>query len=201
MPQFEAPLLAATLAAALVVGGCQSVRRSAPEPAPPRVEPGPSGESSTREPRPRRSAPPQLWEIEARPFPTSLPIPVDGVRPEELSSSFDAPRSGGRRHHAIDIFAPRDTPVRSATDGYVTRRRVLGLGGKTLSIVGPGGSRHYYAHLEDWAEVEVGDYVAEGTIIGFVGNSGNARGGPTHLHYAIYRPWGDAIDPYPLLVD
>lgn len=132
-------------------------------------------------------------------FPEALPIPVDGIDSSELSRSFNAPRGGGRRHRAIDIFAPRHTPIRATTPGYVTRRKVLNLGGKTLSIVGPGGYRHYYAHLEDWAKPKVGDFVTAGEIVGYVGNSGNAGRGPTHLHYAVYLPWGDPIDPYDLL--
>ncbi len=124
---------------------------------------------------------------------------MDGVERAELRSSFDAPRSGGRRHNAIDIFAPRNTPVRATTHGFVARRRVLSLGGRSLSVVGPGGYRHYYAHLEAWAGFDDGDYVRAGQILGYVGNSGNARGGPTHLHYAIYDPRDRPIDPHPLL--
>jgi murein DD-endopeptidase MepM/ murein hydrolase activator NlpD len=96
-------------------------------------------------------------------------------------------------------MAPRNTPVRSTTDGYVSRRAVLRLGGRTISIIGPAGYRHYYAHLERWANIAEKDRVAAGDVIGYVGNSGNASGGPTHLHYAIYRKDGRALDPYPLL--
>lgn len=124
---------------------------------------------------------------------------MDGVRQSELANSFSAPRGGGRRHQAIDIMAPRETPVRSTTDGYVSRRAVMRLGGKTISIIGPAGYRHYYAHLERWATFHEKDPVRAGDVIGYVGNSGNARGGPTHLHYAIYRKDGRAVDPYPLL--
>ncbi len=73
------------------------------------------------------------------------------------------------------------------------------LGGRTISVVGPGGYRHYFAHLESWAGLDDGDYVRPGDVLGYVGNSGNAKGGPTHLHYAIYDLGGRAIDPHPLL--
>ncbi len=140
-----------------------------------------------------------LRRILALPVPTSLPIPVDGVAAAELANSYHAPRSGGRRHKAIDIFAPRNTPVRATIDGYVCCRGLRGLGGKTISIIGPGGHRHYYAHLEAWAGFEDGDFVEAGDILGYVGNSGNARGGPTHLHYAIYRDGAEPLDPFPLM--
>ena len=125
---------------------------------------------------------------------------MDGVSLSDIEASFDAPRDGGRRRHrAIDIIAPRHAPVRSTTDGYVSRRDVKSLGGRTISVYGPGGYRHYYAHLEAWAGFDEGDFVRAGDVIGYVGNSGNARGGPTHLHYAIYDPRDRPIDPYPLL--
>ena len=191
------PVVAAFLAA-----GCATAPRRAPEPPPvqepePAVAPEPPPLPPPEPPRPPRR--PTRAAIERLPFPSSLPIPVDGVSGDELTNSFDAPRSGGRRHRAIDIFAPRNTPVRATTAGWVSSRAVRGLGGRTISVVGPAGYRHYYAHLEVWAGFDQGDFVEPGDILGYVGNSGNARGGPTHLHYAIYGEGGDPIDPYPLL--
>ena len=72
------------------------------------------------------------------------------------------------------------------------------LGGRTVMILGPGGVRHYYAHLERYAELSRGEWIKAGQVVGFVGDSGNARGTPTHLHYGIYTPSG-AVNPYPLL--
>ena len=69
-----------------------------------------------------------------------------------------------------------------------------------VSVLGPGGYRHYYAHLDDWAAPRQGDWVEAGEVIGYVGNSGNAAGGPPHLHYGVYAPGGGAINPFPLLV-
>jgi murein DD-endopeptidase MepM/ murein hydrolase activator NlpD len=131
--------------------------------------------------------------------PDFLPIPVDGVTRARLTDSWGDGRDGGRRHQGIDIFAPRSTPVRSTTDGVVVDKALRGLGGRFVSVLGPGGFRHYYAHLEDWGPQRIGDRVAAGEVIGYVGNSGNAAVSPTHLHYGIYNPAGEAIDPYPLL--
>lgn len=97
-------------------------------------------------------------------------------------------------------MAPRGTPVRSTTEGFVTRLRSNTLGGIVVWITDPAGRRHYYAHLDRRAALRVGQWVETGQVIGWVGNSGNASGGPTHLHYGIYLPSGGAIDPYPLLV-
>jgi murein DD-endopeptidase MepM/ murein hydrolase activator NlpD len=131
--------------------------------------------------------------------PQVLPIPVDGVTRAGLRDSWGQARDGGRGHQGIDIFAPRGTPVRSTTAGVVVDKALRGLGGRFVSILDASGYRHYYAHLEDWGPQGVGDRVAAGEVIGFVGNSGNAAVSPTHLHYGIYAPDGSAIDPYPLL--
>jgi murein DD-endopeptidase MepM/ murein hydrolase activator NlpD len=134
-----------------------------------------------------------------QPFPGFLPVPVDGVRIGDLRDSYGDPRSGGRWHQGIDILAPRHTPVRSTTEGIVLRKARLKLGGITVTVVGPGGSRHYYAHLERWAKVKEGKKVKPGDILGYVGNSGNARNSPTHLHYSVSLPSRQPVNPYPLL--
>lgn len=131
--------------------------------------------------------------------PARLPVPVDGVAPGQLIDSWHAPRSGGRRHEGIDIFAPRGTPVRATTEGLVVRRGENRLGGRVVSVLGPGGQIHYYAHLEAWSEVDDGDWVDAGTVLGYVGNSGNAAATPPHLHYGIYRRALPPINPFPLL--
>lgn len=131
--------------------------------------------------------------------PDSLLVPVRGVKPSRLADTWGAARSGGRRHEGIDIFAPKNTPVLSATHGIVLRVGVNELGGNVIMVMGPGGDRHYYAHLERHTDHEAGDWVKPGEVIGYVGNSGNARTTPSHLHYGIYRFRGGAINPYPLL--
>lgn len=131
--------------------------------------------------------------------PTSLPVPVAGVRPEDLADTWGDPRGGGSRsHEGIDIFASRRAPVASPTRGIVVRRGRSGLGGRTVTILGPGGWRHYFAHLEQYGGHGVGERVAVGETIGYVGTSGNAPADAPHLHYGIYTGEG-AINPYPLL--
>jgi len=132
-------------------------------------------------------------------MPHVLPIPVDGVMAAQLEDTWGAYRFGGRRHKGIDIFAPRNTPIRSVTEGIVEVKDMRGLGGQVVTITGPGGYRHYYAHLEEYGPQTVGDWVEAGEIIGYVGNSGNAAMSPTHLHYGIFAPSGAALNPYTYL--
>jgi peptidoglycan LD-endopeptidase LytH len=129
-------------------------------------------------------------------LPRILPIPVDGVVAAQLQDTWGDARYGGRRHKGIDILAPRNTPIRSVTEGIVEIKGMRGLGGQVVTITGPGGYRHYYAHLEEYGPQVAGDWVEAGEIIGTVGNSGNAAVSPTHLHYGIYAPSGVAINPY-----
>ena len=132
------------------------------------------------------------------PAPTSLPVPVAGVRLSQLRDTWGDARSDNRTHEGIDIFARRGTPVLSATHGYVSSVQVRGLGGNTVSVQGPGGHRHYYAHLESYGRYVEGDWVDAGDTIGFVGTTGNAQGTSPHLHYGIYTRDG-AVNPYPYL--
>jgi murein DD-endopeptidase MepM/ murein hydrolase activator NlpD len=125
-----------------------------------------------------------------------LPVPVEGVAARGLTDSWGSPRPGGRHHEGIDIFAPRGTPVRSTTDGIVLYVGDNSLGGHVVEILGPGLERHYYAHFDHFASVHGGDAVAAGTLIGYVGNSGDAITTPCHLHYGIYSGIRTAHDPY-----
>ncbi len=139
------------------------------------------------------------WELSRMPPPAALPVPVQGVRARAIADTFGAPRGRDRSHQGVDIFAPRGTPVRSATRGVVVAVREGGLGGRVVWVLGSAGERHYYAHLEDWAPgVANGRVVQAGDLLGFVGDSGNAKGTPPHLHYGIYGAPG-AYDPLPLL--
>lgn len=131
--------------------------------------------------------------------PVSLPMPVRGVAPRALRDTFGAPRPGDRRHEGIDIFAARGTPVVATTHGIVTRIGENRLGGTVVWVLGPGGDRHYYAHLDSVANIRAGQRVTVGDVLGSVGNTGNARGTPPHLHYGIYRRGISAINPYALL--
>jgi murein DD-endopeptidase MepM/ murein hydrolase activator NlpD len=130
--------------------------------------------------------------------PAALPVPVRGVAPRGLRDTWHGARSEGRKHEGIDIFARRGTAVTSSTEGVVLRVGTNRLGGQVVWVLGPGGQRHYYAHLERYADIENGQRVRAGTILGYVGTTGNAAGTPPHLHYGIYEA-GGAINPYPML--
>ncbi|MCD0505346.1 M23 family metallopeptidase [Bordetella petrii] len=139
-----------------------------------------------------------MLRLSLQPVPTTLPVPVQGVPARQLADTWGAARAAGRRHEGVDIFAPRGTPVVSATEGVVTRVGTNNLGGQVVWVLGPGRQMHYYAHLDGYADIGRGSHVLPGTPLGYVGNTGNARGTPPHLHYGIYQA-GGAINPYPLL--
>lgn len=132
------------------------------------------------------------------PAPAVLPVPVAGVKPSQLADTWGGARGEGREHEGIDIFARRGTPVLSSTEGVVLRVGTNRLGGQVVWVLGPGGQRHYYAHLDRYGDVHAGMRVAPGSVVGYVGNTGNARTTPSHLHYGIYEA-GGAINPYPFL--
>ena len=132
---------------------------------------------------------------QALPIENSLPSPLPDQR---LTDTWGAARSQGRSHEGIDIFAARGTPIQATTQGIVSKVGENTLGGRVVVVVGPGGAGHYYAHLEDYADIVPNDWVNAGDIIGYVGDSGNAKGTPTHVHYGIYIN-GSAVNPYPLL--
>lgn len=127
----------------------------------------------------------------------SLAFPVAGKDSGAIRSFFGAPRDGGRRsHHGVDIFADRGTPALAAADGVVTRVRNGGLGGKTIWLRDQQGHALYYAHLDSQL-VRRGMRVSVGDTLGLVGNTGNARTTPPHLHFGIYQ--NGPTDPYPFL--
>jgi murein DD-endopeptidase MepM/ murein hydrolase activator NlpD len=140
----------------------------------------------------------------------SLLIPVRGVRAGQLVDTYSQTRAGGRRvHDAIDIMAPRGTPVIAAAGGIVEKLFFSrGGGGITVYVRSPDGQwMHYYAHLDAYAPgLREGQRVRSGDPIGTVGSTGNANPAGPHLHFAINlmgpndRWWqGRPINPYPLL--
>lgn len=131
--------------------------------------------------------------------PDSVRIPVMGVMKREIPNSWGNPRSGGRSHQGVDIFAKRGTPVLSSTEGIVMRVGTNTLGGQVINVLGPGRQVHYYAHLDRYGAFREGEIVYAGDILGYVGNTGNARDTPPHLHYGVYDPARGAINPWPLL--
>ena len=138
----------------------------------------------------------------------SLTLPVKGIKKEDLRSNFDELRGGSRRHEAIDILAPRDTPVFAVEDGTIARLFLSDAGGITIYQFDPTETYcYYYAHLERYAAgLKEGDRVRRGDVIGYVGTTGNAPRDTPHLHFAIFkmtpdkRWWqGTPIDPYSVL--
>lgn len=130
----------------------------------------------------------------------ALLFPVAGRSARDIKSFWGDSRSGGaRRHQGNDIFAPRGTPLLAVADGMVRSTKIGGLGGKTVWLRdGEGrGLNYYYAHLDSQL-VRPGQIVARGDTVGLVGNTGNARTTPPHLHFGIYRR--GARDPYPYLL-
>lgn len=142
---------------------------------------------------------PYMISLFLRDAPRTLSVPVEGVPASRLADTWGAPRSGGRRHEGIDIFAKKGTRILSAIEGVVTRVGDNRLGGHSVWVMGPGGYLYYYAHLEKFGDVKPLQRIRKGHCIGAVGDSGNARGTPPHLHYGIYRLIGGARNPYPLL--
>lgn len=147
------------------------------------------------------SLPFKMAMLAAREPEAKILMPVSGVKVKNISNTWHAPRGQERRHEGQDIFAKRGTPVRSATEGYVVRIGESNLGGKVVFVTGAGGRFYYYAHLDRYADnLKVGYYVTPETVIGFVGNTGNAKTTPPHLHFGVYTS-GGAINPLPLLAD
>lgn len=139
----------------------------------------------------------------------SLLIPVAGVQPWQLRDNFGEERGGGRSHGAIDIMAPRGTPVIAAVDGTIRKLFTSRAGGLTIYEFDDAEQNvYYYAHLDRYADgLGEGMRVRRGSVIGFVGTTGNAPSTSPHLHFAIEilpptKEWwrGTPVNPYPLLL-
>lgn len=132
---------------------------------------------------------------------TKLAMPLADVSKRQIADTWHAPRGTDRLHEGQDIFAPKGTPILSATKGFVYNIGENNLGGQTVSVIGAGGRVYYYAHLDAYAPgLQIGDRVNTRTVLGYVGATGNAQGTPPHLHFGIYTSSG-AINPLPLLSD
>ncbi len=130
----------------------------------------------------------------------TLSFPVAGKNSRAIGSVFGDPREGGKRNHkGIDIFAPKGTPVLAASGGIVGTTMNNHLGGKVVWLNNlKRRFTQYYAHL-DSQTVRPGQQVSAGDTLGFVGNTGNARKTPPHLHFGIYKFGRGAVDPYPFV--
>jgi murein DD-endopeptidase MepM/ murein hydrolase activator NlpD len=138
-----------------------------------------------------------------------LIIPVAGVQPEKLEDTFKDGRDGGERvHNAIDILAPRNTPILAADDGEILRMSSNNLGGITIFAIDRDRQFvYYYAHLDHYdPDMYAGRKLVKGDTIGYVGTTGNAPKNLPHLHFQIMlwpadgKYWiGEPINPYPFL--
>lgn len=133
---------------------------------------------------------------------SALRMPVVGVLPRNLDDSWGAPRDGGARtHKGIDIFAPRGTEVVAVTDGFISYIGEQPKGGRCLWLTTENGTAFYYAHLDRWAPgLYEGMEVQSGDLLGFVGNTGNAKYTPSHLHFQVNRN-DEMVNPYPILTN
>lgn len=134
----------------------------------------------------------------------ALQFPVDGIQPETVRDTFSDERRG-RRHEALDIMAPRGTPVRAVEDGKLVKLFESKPGGLTVYHQDATGQlAYYYAHLDRYAEgLYEGMQLRRGDLIGYVGTTGNAAPDLPHLHFAVFvlgreRQWwkGEALNPY-----
>jgi peptidoglycan LD-endopeptidase LytH len=175
-----------------------------PEPAP-QTPPPLDVHSPNEPPRSLPNPPADLSDFD-RLRARGLVIPVQGKSARDLHDNF-AELRGARPHEAIDILAPRGTPVVAAADGTVKKLFTSVPGGLTVYELDPEEAYcYYYAHLDRYAEGLVeGKKLARGDLVGYVGTTGNAPAGTPHLHFTIFRlgpekRWweGTPINPYPL---
>jgi len=138
-----------------------------------------------------------------------LRFPVVGVDPSTVHDSFFDARDGGRTHRALDILAPRGTPILAADDGRIMRMTTSTLGGISMYTVDPDQRIvYYYAHMDHYNDaMTTGKTISKGDTLGFVGTTGNAPKNMPHLHFQVMR-WpadgkywnGEPINPYTLFV-
>lgn len=177
---------------------------SAPEHAVPKATPAPPAPTASTPPAPATPVP----TPSATPPTTALQMPVVGIRPEQLANTYNDTRGGIRNHEALDIMAPRGTPVVAAIDGKVAKLFTSDAGGLTVYQFDPTETyAYYYAHLDSYAPgLQEGQQLRRGDPIGTVGSTGNASPDAPHLHFAIFllgpeKQWwkGTPVNPYPLL--
>ncbi len=231
--EWIAPVAFASLVAGVVIGWLlhswgpppMVVEPYASAHAPARPAPAPT---ERLEPRIPSSAPAPVPPLESRPIATltappgdSVPhdgaienlrhrrlrLPIDGVEFESMKGSFTEHRtgSGGHVHEAVDLMAPRHTPIRAVEDGTIVRLFESKAGGHTIYQFDPTNRfAYYYAHLDRYADgLKEKQHVSAGDVIGYVGTSGNAPPSAPHLHFTIFelnadqRWWeGRPVDPY-----
>jgi len=124
----------------------------------------------------------------------ALRCPVQGGA--RFMNDWGFPRSGGRFHEGNDLFAPRGRPTVAVVSGNVVQT-VGRLGGNQVKLFGDDGVAYYYTHLDGFGAK---GRVSAGSVVGYVGNTGNAAGGPTHVHFEVHPGGGAAVNPYPRII-
>lgn len=139
--------------------------------------------------------------IEVERLRSDLAFPVVGDY--SFVDTFLAARMAGtsdvHRHQGIDIFAPEGTPLVAVERGIVVKIGEVRLGGLRLWLIGESGTHYYYAHLSGFADLTEGQFVETGHVLGYVGNTGNARTTPPHVHFQVHPDGGGAVNGFPLL--
>jgi murein DD-endopeptidase MepM/ murein hydrolase activator NlpD len=139
-----------------------------------------------------------------------LMIPVEGIKPADISDNFNQPRGADRTHEALDIMAPKGAKVYATADGKVVKLFNSKQGGLTVYQFDPTETyAYYYAHLDRYADgIKEGDVLKRGDLVGYVGVTGNSDPNGPHLHFAVFeltpeKQWwtGTPVNPYPLMGD
>jgi murein DD-endopeptidase MepM/ murein hydrolase activator NlpD len=152
------------------------------------------------EPATTTTAPPETGTTAPPPPPPASSggaCPVAGA--VSFTDSWGDPRSGGRSHKGVDMIAARNTPLVAIFSGRIQRLSSGALSGVALYLRADNGDQFFYAHLESYADISVGQSVAEGEVIGYNGSSGNAPDHLPHLHFEYHPGGGSAVNPYPLV--
>ncbi|MEM9711248.1 MAG: M23 family metallopeptidase [Actinomycetota bacterium] len=166
---------------------------------PPDAEPAdgeaaaPEGEPVDGEPAPEATVPPTTAAPAPPPAAPSSLCPIAGAT--SFSDTWGAPRSSGRRHKGVDMFAARGTPIVAHVSGEV-RHSNSSLGGLQYYLYGDDGNRYFGSHLDAFG---ASGRVEAGAVIGYVGNTGNARWTPPHLHFEYHPGGGAAVNPTPFV--
>ncbi len=171
-----------------------------------RTEAAASAAATTAAPRAAGADIPATTTPSARPAatPTTVPAPAAGggawlcpvQGPRAFTNDYGAPRGGGSGHQGNDILAPKGTPVVANVNGVVTQRNGA-VSGLAYFLAGDDGNRYFGAHLDSFG---ASGRVAAGTVIGRVGNTGDASGGPPHLHFEIHPNGSGYTNPYSTLI-
>lgn len=204
-------------AAGVVIGACfrpEGTSQTPPAMGAPLAQPVARVSVTVAQPAPNTDAPLPLLITRAVPADASdlsrlrvrsLDIPVTGVVAAQLNDNYTQERAGGVPHEALDIMAPRGTPVLAVEDGRIAKLFLSKPGGITLYQFDPSGDyTYYYAHLDSYADgIAEGGKLRKGQVIGYVGSTGNASPDAPHLHFAIFKlgiekQWwrGTPINPF-----